>query len=63
MVNSFVTLDKKKKAFASIASEFTPDFIIISPPVPLSMGSMVFALYEVVHGVKNLKGLIRMTIW
>lgn len=63
MVNSFVTLNKKEKAFTGIASEFTPDFIVISPPVPLSMGSMVFALYEVVHGVKSLKGLTRMTIW
>lgn len=57
MINSFVTFNKKKKAFTSIASEFTPGLLVISPPMPLLMEYKVFALYEVVHGVKKLKVL------
>lgn len=56
MVDSFVTLNTKKKAFASIASKFITDFLVTSPPISPSMRHMVFALYEMVHSVINLKG-------
>lgn len=49
-------MNRKKKAFTNIAGKFIPDLLVIFSPIALLMGFMVFALYEVVHSVKTVKG-------